>query len=595
MIDNLEWTEPARNRWDRFLEAKVWADDLDAEDGADLRENLTLHLEEELAGENCEAVTLARIDRAIGGLGGDPPTQSVSRKYETGFQRLKRGAAKGFMITFGVVFPIFVFGLELMTGFCGSIFFDPFATWWHVALIAIVVGSNGWLLSFQSSFAPLKWRGLFSGISMAVSAFYALLFVPLIPLSCFALIAFGMGLLSLTPVLNFLATWGISRKHREIENQAWSLWWKRGLLGTVFVLFLLQAPGVWTRIGLQRALSEKDEVAERGVAQLRLFHSDKTLLRACYEGNRGTSMATDISGWMMDGWQMALPMLWDQPFRDFNSEAVRSVYYRVTGDAYNSKEPPSFVTKGSLLGGSRDQNWSEVQWDDHLGGEEVAVRLANLDLIQSRIDGHLDSSSGLAYQEWTMVFQNDDIFEAQEARMQMLLPEDGVVSRVTLWVNGEPREAAFASKSKVRAAYQAVAVKQRRDPVLVTATGPGRVLVQCFPVPADGGEMKIRIGMTAPLKNGRVATPFLLERNFGIAPEMETSVWMQAPKEFSYQGEKKSHRDGSGQSLQLKFPAIGIQQEGGFFQSNFAPEPLVWCQDPFAATAGQERLIRRSD
>ena len=411
------------------------------------------------------------------------------------------------------------------------------------------------------------------------------------PFPALAMFAVGMGLLSLTPVLNFLATWGISRKHRGKGGQTWSTWWKRGVLGAVFVLFVLEAPGVWTRIGLQRALSEKETSAERGVAQLRLFRNEKTLLRACYEGNRGTSMATDISGWMMDGWQMALPMLWDEPFRSFDSEKVRSVYYRVTGDAYNSKKPPSFVTKGSILGGSRGQNWNEVQWDDHLGGEEVAVRLANLDLVQSRVDGHLDSSSGLAYQEWTMVFRNDNIFEAQEARMQMMLPEDGVVSRVTLWVNGEPREAAFSSKSKVRAAYQAIAVKQRRDPVLVTATGPGRVLVQCFPVPADGGEMKIRIGMTSPVKNGRVATPFLLERNFGIAQDMETSLWMQAPRKFSFQGEQKSHGDGPGQSLQLKLPASGIQREGGYFESQNKPAQVVWCEDQFAEP-GEERLIR---
>jgi len=82
--------------------------------------------------------------------------------------------------------------------------------------------------------------------------------------------------------------------------------------------------------------------------------------------------------------------------------------------------------------------------------------------------------------------------------MQVLLPPGGVVSRLTLWVNGSPQEAAFSGAAKVAEAYKAVAVAQRRDPVLARWVGPDRVLVQCFPVPVNG-DMKIRLGITAPL------------------------------------------------------------------------------------------------
>ncbi len=96
-------------------------------------------------------------------------------------------------------------------------------------------------------------------------------------------------------------------------------------------------------------------------------------------------------------------------------------------------------------------------------------------------------------------FRNQHEWSQREARAQVLLPPGGVVSRVTLWVNGEPREAAFAGRGEVRAAYQQVAVQQRRDPVLVTMSGPDRVLVQCFPIQPNGGTMKIRLGITVPL------------------------------------------------------------------------------------------------
>ena len=96
-----------------------------------------------------------------------------------------------------------------------------------------------------------------------------------------------------------------------------------------------------------------------------------------------------------------------------------------------------------------------------------------------------------------MDFKNQSNFQ-REARAKIKLPPGAVVSRLTLWINDEEREAAFAARGKVTEAYTQV-VRRRRDPVLVTTAGPDRILVQCFPVPPDGRTMKIRIGITAPL------------------------------------------------------------------------------------------------
>ena len=73
------------------------------------------------------------------------------------------------------------------------------------------------------------------------------------------------------------------------------------------------------------------------------------------------------------------------------------------------------------------------------------------------------------------------------------------MSRVTLWIDGQEHEAAFAGRDLTRRAYERV-VGARRDPILVTASAPDRILVQCFPVQPDGGVMKARIGITAPLQ-----------------------------------------------------------------------------------------------
>ena len=81
-----------------------------------------------------------------------------------------------------------------------------------------------------------------------------------------------------------------------------------------------------------------------------------------------------------------------------------------------------------------------------LGGETVAGKVKGLSMATSQIDGFCNPDSAWAYFEWTMEFRNDHESRAREARAQLQLPPGGVVSRLTLWVNGEEREAAFAGR-----------------------------------------------------------------------------------------------------------------------------------------------------
>ena len=148
------------------------------------------------------------------------------------------------------------------------------------------------------------------------------------------------------------------------------------------------------------------------------------------------------------------------------------------------------------------------------------------------MDAVAEPEASVVYCEWTLEFKNVS-GEQREARAQIALPPGAVVSRLTLWINGEEREAAFGGRSQVREAYQQVAVVRRRDPVLVTTCGPDRILMQCFPVPARGGVMKVRLGITAPLvlespAMGRFAWPQFIERNFGIPAELNDALWIES-------------------------------------------------------------------
>jgi hypothetical protein len=126
-----------------------------------------------------------------------------------------------------------------------------------------------------------------------------------------------------------------------------------------------------------------------------------------------------------------------------------------------------------------------------------------------------------------MIFDNTTLVN-KEARAALHLPANAVVSKASLWIDGEEREAAYGATAHVRSVYRRI-VNRRMDPLLVTMIGPDQVQVQCFPVPANG-KMKIRVGITCPLLEGhKVQVPSFIETNFGIDDNFEHSLWMEAP------------------------------------------------------------------
>ncbi len=584
------WTTQAEQRLAEYLRERTAREGFVGEEAVDLKEDLRSHIHEEAERSGSEIIGLMHLEQILGKLdaGYRPvPPPEIERSIDGA-----RGFRRFCSWTFGVVFPLGVLIFEMLTSFCGSAMFDPVPTWWHALLIAMVPLVNAWLL-LGGRGAGDRMRGAAAGMVLVTALFYGLLFLPIIHLSILALLFMGLGLLSLTPVLTAYTTWRIGRSaRREAANpQPYRNGWWIGVAAGMAAFCLLEAAPLWTRANLSAAMAG-DRNSSAAVDRLRMFHSQRVLLKACYEGNRGTSMATDISGWIFMGWTIPASIIddWEGPASD--SEKARDVFFRVTGRPFNSLKPPQ-GSRGGLLRGT--DAMADVVFDDHVGGDAVAVRLRGLDLAESRFDGHLDSVSRLGYGEWTMVFKNDSV-RPQEARCQVRLPRDGRVSRLTLWVNGEPREAAFSTVSKVKAAYKSVAVVQRRDPVLVNMVGPDTVMLQCFPVPAHG-RMKIRFGVTAPLDGARWELPRIVERNFGTAGALEHALWLQGDCGFSLAENVRQQaavRDGGGYSLAFSIPGEAALEETAAVSVDALPAepPVVWCEDRFAKPA--ERFLIRA-
>ncbi len=409
---------------------------------------------------------------------------------------------KVLLVIFGVILPAAAFVTELSTGMCSEIGIDPMPTWIHGALVASVPIANLLLLlavKDEKGRDSTRLRAL-AGFTVVVSVMYAILFAPLsffgIVLACLFFWYFGVGLIGLLPCAPFFAfLTALILRHRLAKGPGF---W-RGAFAALAVCGILLADGGLMAYGVKLARSSDPATAERGIRLCRISTRTDVLKELCRGYSRGpfqVSLAKFIVG--------------SDPI---SHEEGSSIYYRVTG------EDPSVALAGWWSRGRRGFSWDMIT-----GGEKVGGELEGLSMKGSAWETTLDKTAGIGYGEWTMTFGNT-WHSDREARMRIALPHGAVVSRVTLWINGEECEAAFGKKGDVRRAYESV-VRRNRDPLLVNVCGPDQVQVQCFPVPRGGGEMKIRVGVTIPMdvaadgKSARLPAPAILERNFAVATDL---------------------------------------------------------------------------
>ena len=423
-------------------------------------------------------------------------------------------------LIFGVIYPGVVVGLELVSRMCANAFFDPMPTYGHALAAAFVPASNlmVWIYLQDTGRRGNNWVLLANGAAITIAACYALLFLPLLPLALLAtIVLIGFG--PLAPLSSLICAMKLCAALRErAGDRSTYPVLIGGLVAGLGVLIVLDLPAAATRLGIQWALSSESTEQERGLALLRTLGDDDLLLRLSYGG--AGQPAGLLSG---------LLMLGNSPWRGPQQIAIsptqaREIYWRVHGVPFNAKPAP--------FGKNRTTQFAEFQFDSDHGGTQVGGRLNGLNMVSSRIDGSISGDDAVAYLEWTVEFRNSAPID-HEVRLQLALPPGGVVSRATLWVNGEEREAAYGGRGEVRAAYQKVAVQQRRDPLLVTTKGADRVLAQAFPVPRAGGTIKFKIGMTAPLEiteswQARLTLPAIVDRNFSFPADMRHEVWIES-------------------------------------------------------------------
>lgn len=475
----MEWTVDARKALERALEE---ARSGIAGSGADAEEVLgdfRRHIESELASSGTAIVAGNDVERIVSGMGmpQTPPSLPHANASQTSHHR----GAKPWLSTvslwfsafFGVGLPAFVVVLELLTRICSSTLFDPLPTVLHALLVSIVPLANAYLcyVLYRRKLRNPRLMGSVHGFAVGIAAYYALLFLPLTPFAAIGIVYLGAGLIPLSPLISLVVGLSLRRPLARAVDETNGprlprLW--VCLAVSFAVLIAADLPKSITLLGVRMAASKAPTTSARGVKMLRALGSRERLLRSCYTPNRPS---LDLPGFLVS--LLSDPVLPNER---------HAIYYRVTGTPFNAMQPPRLRALRSRALIAMDE------WDFGQGGDEVAARLRDLSLGHSRIDTVVMPDEATAYTEWTLTFRNASR-QQREARAEIALPPGGVVSRLTLWIDGEEREAAYSGRAKVKAAYKSI-VRRRRDPVLVTTSGPG--MRPARPGSLDGAARRLR-------------------------------------------------------------------------------------------------------
>jgi hypothetical protein len=425
---------------------------------------------------------------------------------------------------FGVILPVAAVVFETNTHYCAQHYFDPFPSPAHVVLFLLIPFSNflAWLSCRRDLSAHYGFMALASGMAMGIGVLYGLMFLPLTPMSCMAIAAFGFGLLGLAPLLSIPCSWLSGKNVCKLASKKKTYFDAHlvehiGHLIILVMVVAVEAPSTLTRIHLSMAV--EPDTAQQGINWLRKYGSEEVMLRACYERS---GRATDILGSLYES------------HHKLNINEARDVFYRVTGKPFNSVAiPPSAratIQHAGLVDDPHGLNAGvvdEFDLDADIAGETVSGVARGVTATSSQITGTIDPNALVGKLDWFFTLTNTFKYD-REARAKILLPPGAVVTRATLTVDGVEHEAKIMVRSVARAIYQD-AVAQRKDPLLVSTCGTDEILVQCFPVHPNSF-MDVKLTIVTPLEllaasgEGALVLPTFSEKNFQLRDQTQVNI-----------------------------------------------------------------------
>lgn len=427
--------------------------------------------------------------------------------YQHGRQ-LGLTSTEKFNLVAGVILPAIAITVEATTSLCAQMFMNPIPTSGHFLLVLLVplAQLQVWFAIRRKDPTRLTLAGVLNVVAIAVSLFYAFVYLPLVPIAALTLLIV-LGILPLAPFFALITALVMRKQLRRLAatapSRSFPLTTKglfAGLALTGAVIVLMELPPALTRHGLEMAVSDSPETRSEGIRFLREYGSRDYLLRRCYDDRSGSLY-------------LLSELLSSK--RKIKSVEVRDIYYRVTGEPFDAYSPPTRV-------GSRRLVENDLEVEKRFDGTTINGIFKDLSLSKSDLSGSFDADGGVGHLDWTLAFDNASA-ATREARAEIQLPPGAVVSSMSQTSGPIELKPQFTGRNMDTVITEIHAYP--RPGVLVSTAGRDRILVQ-YPVAGFTSGTSVRIGITVPLvmeskEQGRLILPHFNARNFHVSRRLK--------------------------------------------------------------------------
>ncbi len=447
----------------------------------------------------------------------------------------------------GVIFPAAVIVFELGARFCAQALFDPMPTPWHALAVSFAPASNLliWLRVYSGKKSGSKWLTACSGAAIAIGGFYALLFAPLLPLAILAImLSTGIGLSPWPRIAAFCSALLLRRSFvKAVAPQRHSRHFWGGLAAGVALLLALDISPTATRYGLQLATSYEPQESQRGLWLLRHLGDENLLLRLCYDVS--AKPAGLISWILLSELAKRVCVEWLRRFPIPSPTRGRSI---IASTAWPSTPGPHpSLHAGTPRCGGAASIMISAAWMLALALKgsiwPTRASMASFSLRRSRLSG-----MDVAVQK--------PLQSGQRGAASACFTPDG--RRLACNAVGGWRR---TGSSLYRAQRGESSLSKRGSPGARSSAcygeRPGSHSCEAFPVARNGGAIKFKIGITAPLDlnadgKARLALPQIVERNFDLGENATHALWIESEHSLSSNAPGLAARDVTGGAFRIE-------------------------------------------
>lgn len=360
------------------------------------------------------------------------------------------------------------------------------------------------------------------GISLVTFLYLAIYLFPLYILSIMASFVLGISVHSFVGLLFVIYTIKLLRK-LVVDNQKFFLGFigGAGVSMAVIIVFVVRWAILTNEINTtyRQATVRENEGWPAWVSLAQRIPNTglaKSVLKIDLVYSTGSGILDDF--------------FWSVPTRNFGEEKKHDPLIMIAS-FFSGKINLSEENRIKLLESMHD---SRHQAQDRLwSGDDLLTEHINTDV-------KIWPQFGISYTEKVITVSNMAPVERwsgsqEEAIYTFHLPEGGVITALSLWIEGKEAKSILTTRQKADSAYKEIVGYERRDPSVLHWQEGNTISVRVFPVVA-GESRKFKVGITAPLtrENGRMKYENIWfdGPSFTHAKEDIALQFQQTPKDF---------------------------------------------------------------